>query len=102
MNIGEYVKQLRDARVWSLEDLRSRSTVSKGHLSEIERGNADPSLSTLIKIAHAFCMDAGDLLVQAGYTRNTQRETQTYAIVIRVHPDGTVTSDVMEADEVEQ
>lgn len=68
-SIGAHIKLLREARGWSLADLsRLTEGIGKSHLSNIERGISDPSVTILCRIACAFGLGAGDLLVQAGYT----------------------------------
>lgn len=67
--IGEYLKQLRLERDWSLRDLSARcENLSIGFLSDLERGRTDPSLKSLCRLAIAYGVGAGDLLVGAGYT----------------------------------
>lgn len=69
MRIGEYIKALREQRKWTLRDLGAAAgNLSIGFISDIERGRSDPSLTTLHRIAKAFDLGAGDLLVGAGYT----------------------------------
>lgn len=71
MRIGEYIKALRQQRGWTLRDLGTEAgELSIGFISDIERGRSDPSLTTLERIAKAFNLGAGDLLVGAGYTNH--------------------------------
>lgn len=53
-NISENLKRLRGYNQLTLIDLAEQSGVSKTMLGEIERGNANPSISTLCKIAEAL------------------------------------------------
>jgi transcriptional regulator with XRE-family HTH domain len=90
MNIGEYIKQQREGRDWSLAQLSEKAGhISKGHLSMIERGQTDPSLSVLRSIARAFGMEAGDLLVAAGYTVNP-KSTEPTTIVITIQGNASI------------
>lgn len=95
MTIGEYIKHLRDVEGWSLSELSRRSGVAKGYLSEVERGNSDPSLNILQSVAKAFDMDAGDLLVDAGYTVHPERVMKHYTLTTRVTvlPDGRIATE---------
>ena len=68
MNIGDYIKQQRQSRNWSMDQLSHISGVSKTHISNIENGHSDLTLNMLQFIAKAFDMAAGDMLVEAGYT----------------------------------
>lgn len=53
-SIAGLVQREREARNWSLSDLAKRSGVSKAMLSRVERGEAKPTASLLVKIATAF------------------------------------------------
>jgi transcriptional regulator with XRE-family HTH domain len=59
---GSHVRELRGRRRWSLESLSKASGVSRSMLSEIERGEANPTLATALGIARAFGMRLGDLV----------------------------------------
>lgn len=52
----------RRARGWSLSDLGEQSGVSRSMLSKIERGEASPTATVLLKIASAFGMTLAALL----------------------------------------
>jgi transcriptional regulator with XRE-family HTH domain len=54
VNIGERLRELREARNVSMRTLASRSGLSANALSMIERGKASPSVSTLYKLADAL------------------------------------------------
>ncbi|NSL55087.1 helix-turn-helix domain-containing protein [Uliginosibacterium aquaticum] len=48
------VRQLREARGWSQEELAERADLNRSYVGEIERGNAMPSLVTINKLASSF------------------------------------------------
>ena len=54
VNIGDRLRELREARNISMRALASRSGLSANALSMIERGKASPSVSTLYKLADAL------------------------------------------------
>ena len=56
------VRELRKRRNWTLEQLSTACGVSRSMLSEIERGNANPTLAVAFRIAGAFSMSLGDLV----------------------------------------
>lgn len=64
-NLGRRVKKLRAQRGWSLEELAAASGVSRSMLSEIERENANPTLSVTYRIAQAFGLTLHDLIETA-------------------------------------
>jgi transcriptional regulator with XRE-family HTH domain len=54
VNVGERLRELREARNISMRTLAVRSGLSANALSMIERGKASPSVSTLYKLADAL------------------------------------------------
>ncbi len=54
MDIGHKLKQLRVRKNLTLEELASRSELSKGFLSQVERDLTSPSISTLVDILEAL------------------------------------------------
>lgn len=54
VNIGDRLRELREARNISMRSLASKSGLSANALSMIERGKASPSVSTLYKLADAL------------------------------------------------
>ncbi|HEX5838617.1 MAG TPA: helix-turn-helix domain-containing protein [Anaerolineales bacterium] len=54
INVGERLRELREARNISMRALATRSGLSANALSMIERGKASPSVSTLYKLADAL------------------------------------------------
>ena len=54
VNIGERLRELREARNISMRTLATKSGLSANALSMIERGKASPSVSTLYKLADAL------------------------------------------------
>lgn len=63
---GLRVKQLRNARNWSLEALAAASGVSRSMLSQIERDKANPTLAVTLRIARAFGLGLSELLEAPG------------------------------------
>jgi transcriptional regulator with XRE-family HTH domain len=61
-NFGARVRELRQERRWSLEALAHASGVSRSMLSEVERGEASPTLSLAIAIARALGTRLGDMV----------------------------------------
>src|SRR5215211_4148789 len=56
------VRELRKKKGWTLDELSAACGVSRSMLSEIERGNANPTLAVAFRIAQAFSMSLGDLV----------------------------------------
>lgn len=56
------VRELRKKKGWTLEEMSAACGVSRSMLSEIERGNANPTVAVAFRIAQAFAMSLGDLV----------------------------------------
>lgn len=62
MTIGEYVRQEKDARGWTLEDLFRETGIRTGHLSRlINRPPQNPDVDTVEKFAKAFRVKPADI-----------------------------------------
>lgn len=59
---GAAVRQLRDARGWSQEQLAEQAGLNRSYVGEIERGDVIVSLSTVAKLAHAFGLSPSALV----------------------------------------
>lgn len=88
--IGPIIQAERKARRLTLEQLAARSGVSKSMLSQIERGEANPTFAVLWGLTQALGIDFADLV--AG--RVAHREDGAVEVVSRAHtpeigsPDG--------------
>lgn len=60
--VARNTRRLRTARGWSLDQLASRSGVSKGMLVHLEQARTNPSLGTLCKLAETFGMSLASLV----------------------------------------
>jgi transcriptional regulator with XRE-family HTH domain len=60
--VARHVKSMRLARRWSLDELASRSGVSKGMLVQIEGARTNPSVGTLCRVAESFGVSIARLL----------------------------------------
>ena len=57
IDIGHRIKQLRIKNDLTLEELASRTELTKGFLSQLERNLTSPSIQTLADIAEALGVD---------------------------------------------
>jgi transcriptional regulator with XRE-family HTH domain len=60
--IARHVRALRQTHGWSLDELSSRSGVSKGMVVQIEGARTNPSIGTLCRLAEAFGVSIGRLV----------------------------------------
>lgn len=61
-NIGENLKTIRKARGYSLDQVSDLTGVSKAMLGQIERGESNPTVSTLWKIARGLQISFSSLI----------------------------------------
>jgi transcriptional regulator with XRE-family HTH domain len=63
--IAERIHLEREARAWSLAELAARSGVSRAMISKIERCEASPTATVLVRLASAFDLTLGSLIARA-------------------------------------
>jgi transcriptional regulator with XRE-family HTH domain len=61
-SLAEAVRRFRTARSWTLDDLAARSGVSRRLVVQIEQGEANPSVGTLLRLAEALDVTLTDLI----------------------------------------
>lgn len=59
--LGMRIKYLRTLKKWSQEDLALEAEVNKNYLSDLERGERNPTVKVLEKIAKALGISISDL-----------------------------------------
>ncbi len=79
--LSSRVRQLRNKKGWTLEEMSSACAVSRSMLSEIERGRANPTLAVAYRIAQAFGMSLDELVELPSVTHRLdviRSEDQSY------------------------
>lgn len=61
MQIEIKIREIRNNKGISLSELSLMTGISKSHISNIERGEKEPSISILIRIAMALKVDEKEL-----------------------------------------
>ncbi|XVJ70460.1 MAG: helix-turn-helix transcriptional regulator [Rhizobacter sp.] len=59
---GAVIRQAREQRGWSQEQLAGRAELNRSYMGEIERATAMPSLSTAMKLAQALQVPLSQLI----------------------------------------
>ena len=59
---GAVVRELREARGWTQEELAERSDMNASYLGFVERGDNVPTLTIIIQIAEGLGVEPADLL----------------------------------------
>lgn len=60
--MGNRVRELRAQSGWTVEEAAERFGIEPAHVRRIEAGRTNPSLATLVSIAHGFDTDVVSLL----------------------------------------
>ena len=76
-DVGDFIKQQREAAQQSIRDLAKAAGVSNPYLSQIERGIRRPSASILQQIARALEISSESLYVRAGILDPEAHESAT-------------------------
>jgi len=64
--VGKNLRQLRQARGWSQEDLALTAGVDRTYVSGVERGVRNPTVSVLWQLASALQVEVAVLLLHDG------------------------------------
>lgn len=62
VKLGKHIRELRYAREWTQEDLAERSGMNSVQISHLENGRNEAKVSTILRLAKAFGITAGELL----------------------------------------
>ncbi len=60
--IGGQVREMRRQHRWTIEHLAEVADLDRSYLAQIERGQRNPSISILLKVAAAVGCRVGDLI----------------------------------------
>jgi transcriptional regulator with XRE-family HTH domain len=64
--VGKNLRHLRQAKVWSQEDLALTAGVDRTYVSGVERGVRNPTVLVLSQLASALQVEAAVLLLRDG------------------------------------
>ena len=64
--LARNIRRLRKEKAWSQHDLANEADVRQALISELELGDANPTLESLNNIAVGFGVSVADLLSPAG------------------------------------
>jgi ribosome-binding protein aMBF1 (putative translation factor) len=66
VQLGRRVRSLRQEMGWSVEKAAERFGIEPAHVRRVESGRTNPSLATLVGIAHGLSTDVVELLGERG------------------------------------
>lgn len=58
---GKRVRETRQSLGWSQDELAFEIEVDRSYVSSLERGQRNPTIKTIAKVAHAFGISISDL-----------------------------------------
>jgi transcriptional regulator with XRE-family HTH domain len=61
---GATVRELRNRKGWTQEDLADSAGLTTTYVGQVERGNKVPSLTVVLKLARGLGVPPADLLVE--------------------------------------
>lgn len=70
------LKRLRDARLWTQEELAKRAGLDRTEVQKIETGNRNPGVEVILKLAGALEASPDDILQGARW--NSEENAFTY------------------------
>ena len=87
MDISKRLKEIRKAKEISVYRLSQLSGVSETHIRDLERGDRDPSLDTISKIAAAMGLSLPELLNEKDSVTYLNAKEQVLVECFRNLPD---------------
>jgi len=64
--LADTIRRLREERDWSQEVVAFEAQISVGSYARIERGEANPAWTTVVRIAQSLGLSVADLAIKAG------------------------------------
>ena len=92
-SFGAKMKQLRELRKMSFEQLANKTGFSQRYLKEIEEGIAIPPVSAVIQIAKALAIDAGSFLSAEEQEASEKRRRESFYKRTQAYSYKTLTPD---------
>jgi DNA-binding XRE family transcriptional regulator len=74
-HLGRQVRQLRQERGWTVEEAAERFGIEPAHVRRVEAGRTNPSLATLVSIAHGLSTDVAKLLCDEAPPKSRKSST---------------------------
>lgn len=85
--IGPRLKQLRKERGWTLDELAAASGVSRSMLSQIERGQANPTLATVWHLSQALGVELSEFVGTQRVERRSRIELTASSFVPEIRTE---------------
>lgn len=62
VKFGKVLRKMREDRGWSQYDLAKESKISRSYLAELETGNRNPTLVSMMKLAKFYKISLSELV----------------------------------------
>lgn len=85
--LGKRIRDLRNARKWTQEELGKYSELSYKFIGEIERGQQNPSFETFIKIAAALKVELPELFRFEQIAKDKKSSEEQISRIIKTMTD---------------
>ncbi len=86
MNLGVRLKQARESKRFSQQEIAHLLHISQKTLSNIESGKSKPTIEQLSKISEIYEIDILELLSKEGITFNQHKQSGGKNDIIHPHP----------------
>lgn len=84
--IGSQIRRLRLARNWSQEQLAEQADLAFTYIGNIERGEANPTISVLLRIAEALEVSIGQLFAAPEFDLDSEAAIEELRFLLREAP----------------
>jgi transcriptional regulator with XRE-family HTH domain len=98
MKLGERVRQIRQARNWTLEEAARRAGLARSTLSKIENEQMSPTFDAVQKLARGLGIDVPQLFTPAVGDRVSGRRAITRRGEGQAHPTATYEHEMLATD----
>ena len=76
--LGEVLREERHAQARTMRSISDEGFIALGYLSEIERGQKDPSSETIDAVAHGLNRQPYELIIEAALKMYRDSSTEIY------------------------
>jgi transcriptional regulator with XRE-family HTH domain len=98
LKLGERVRQIRQARNWTLEEAARRAGLARSTLSKIENEQMSPTFDAVQKLARGLGIDVPQLFTPSSSDRVSGRRAVTRMGEGRAHPTATYEHEMLATD----
>lgn len=98
LNLGTKLRQMRQQKGWTLDEMSARSGLAKSTLSKIENDKLSPSFEVIQKLTTGLDIDVPQLFVESSHHEAGGRRSITLAGAGKPHPTPTYEHELLNTD----